>query len=238
MNANIYRCVVIDDDKSARTLLGRFIEMTASLTLEASFGDSVEGQQFLLENPTIDILFLDIEMPDMSGIELLKTLPDLPETILTTSHTGFALDAFELDVTDYVIKPVEYGRFSQAVIKATKKLDLIQTKEAFYAQNPEDLYVKVNNRMVKVRLDDILYIEALSDYVLIHTISDKLVVYSTLKAIGTKLKGERFMRIHRSYIINLRQIDAIEDNSVITHDKNIPISKSYRNEFFTRINRL
>ncbi len=238
MKTNVYKCVVIDDDKSARTLLNRFIEITATISLEASFGDSIEGQQFLLNHPHIDILFLDIEMPDMSGIELLKTLPELPETILTTSHTGFALDAFELDVTDYVIKPVEYGRFSQAVIKATKKLDLIQTKEAFYAKTPEELYVKVNNRMIRIQLDDILYIEALSDYVLIHTLTEKLVVYSTLKAIGAKLKGERFMRIHRSYVINLRQIDAIEDNSVITNGKPIPISKSYRSEFFNRINRL
>ncbi|TAD98804.1 MAG: DNA-binding response regulator [Bacteroidetes bacterium] len=234
---NEYQCLIIDDDKVARKVISHYVEITASLNLIEAFDNALEGQKYLLKNP-VDILFLDIEMPNMTGIELLQSLPEIPETILTTSHQDFAIPAFELQVSDYLVKPIQYDRFSKAINKVSKKLDLLRVKEEYIANNHDDLFVKVNNRMVKIRFDDIDYIEALSDYVLIFVKDKQLIVYSTLKAVSSKLRGERFMRIHRSYIVNLKKIDAIEDNSVLISNKFIPISKSYRNSFFEKINRL
>jgi DNA-binding LytR/AlgR family response regulator len=179
----------------------------------------------------------------MTGIELLKVLPKMPETILITSQTNFAIDAFSLNVTDYLVKPAEYTRFTKAIEKILEKLELLAHKNVSSAQEDitdieKDLFVKVNNKLVKINMDTIFYIEALSDYVLIATDTGKHVVYSTLKAVSDRLPTSKFMQIHRSYIVNLKKIEAIEDNSVLIDKKFLPISKTYQSKLLGHLNTL
>ncbi|SDL79198.1 DNA-binding response regulator, LytR/AlgR family [Catalinimonas alkaloidigena] len=229
-----FSCLIIDDDESVRFILEHYIERNKQLDLQASLSNGQEGLQYLLSHP-VDILFLDVEMPGMNGIDLLRQLPQMPETILITSHENFAVDAFALEVADYLVKPVEYARFEKAVQRVVKNL----SGPAVHAKSgPEELFVKVNGKMVRLDLTQVQYIEALSDYVIIVTDAHKHIVYSTMKAIDERLSGDYFMRIHRSYIINLKHIDTIEDNSVVINGKYIPISKSYQDDFFGRINKL
>ena len=228
-----YDCLIIDDDEGVRFILEHYISKNPSLRLVASLADGQEGLDYLLTHP-VDLLFLDVEMPGLSGMELLRRLPEKPQTILVTSHEGFAVDAFALHVTDYLVKPVEYSRFDQAVRRATDNMVAASLGSA----SPEELFVKVNSKMVRLDLNELLYVEALSDYVILVTPGHKHIVYSTMKAIDEKITGERFMRIHRSYIVNLRRIETVEDNAVVLHGKHLPISKTYQADFFGRINKL
>ena len=229
-----FSCLIVDDDESVRFILEHYIERNKQLELKASLSNGQAGLRYLLGSP-VDILFLDVEMPGMNGIDLLRQLPQMPTTILITSHEGFAVDAFALEVADYLVKPVEYARFEKALQRVTKNLggNTLSTKAG-----PEELFVKVNSKMVRLELSQVQYIEALSDYVIIVTDTHKHIVYSTMKAIAERLEGEQFMRIHRSYIVNLKHINTIEDNSVVIGGKYIPISKSYMDDFFGRINKL
>ncbi|GAA4297807.1 LytTR family DNA-binding domain-containing protein [Nibribacter koreensis] len=230
-----YRSIVIDDDDLSRLILERHIQATPSLELVKSFSSSREGLAWLLNNDGVDILFLDVEMPEMSGLELLRTLPKKPHTILITSHKDFAIQAFELQVSDYLLKPVDFTRFTQAVLNTTKKLEASST---ITSVQPDELFVKVDNKIIKVNLQNIAFIEARGDYVVINTDTKKHIVYTTMSAIDQKLPVDQFMRIHRSFIINLKRIELIEDDSVFMQDKYIPIGGSYQSKFYGRINKL
>lgn len=238
----IYRTAIIDDDELSRMILERHIKATPSLELVATFNSSTEGLAWLLKNDSIDILFLDVEMPEMTGIELLRSLPKKPQTILITSHKDFALQAFELQVSDYLLKPVDFTRFTQAVLNTTAKISLpsVATADAQVetVADPEELYVKVDNKILKLNLNNIAFIEARGDYVVIITDTKKHIVYTTMSAIDQKLPASKFLRIHRSFIINLKKIELIEDDSVLMQDKYIPIGGSYQAKFYSKINKL
>jgi two-component system LytT family response regulator len=234
MNNKVYNCLVVDDDNLAKTILIHFIKQYPSLSLVTSLSNGLEALDYLIAGEqAIDILFLDVEMPEMSGLQLLKALPTKPATILITSDRNFASDAFDLEVVDFIVKPVEYVRFTRAVDKVIETLSNLR-KNA----NNQDIFMKVDNKMVKIVLDDILYIEALSDYIIVVTDKHKHIVYSTMKSIEEKLASESLLRVHRSYIINLKKVEAIEDNSVIIKGSYVPISKSYQEDFFRRIRKL
>ncbi|MGB3619245.1 MAG: LytTR family DNA-binding domain-containing protein [Catalinimonas sp.] len=233
MSKTTYDCIIVDDDESVRFLLKHYVGRNAALNLKASFDGGEEGLKYLFKQP-VDLLFLDVEMPGMTGIELLRRLPEKPDTILITAHEGFAVDAFDLRVTDYLVKPVDYERFERAVKRSLENIDRRRNGQP----DPNELFVKVNSKMVRLELDKLLYVEALSDYVILVTPEHKHIIYSTMKAIDSKLTGERFMRIHRSYIVNLRKIEAVEDNSIVIQGKHLPISKTYQSDFFSRLNRL
>ncbi|MGV3538801.1 MAG: LytR/AlgR family response regulator transcription factor [Rufibacter sp.] len=237
-----YRAVIIDDDELSRMILERHIKATPTLELVKTFNSSTEGLAWLLQNDGVDILFLDVEMPEMTGIELLRTLPKKPQTILITSHKDFALQAFELQVSDYLLKPADFTRFTQAVLNTLAKLEpASQTASPVLAASPaqpDELFVKVDNKIVKLKFDNISFIEARGDYVVINTDSKKHIVYTTMSAIDQKLPEDQFLRIHRSFIINLKKIELIEDDSVFMQDKYIPIGGSYQSKFYSRINKL
>ncbi|WP_062545201.1 LytR/AlgR family response regulator transcription factor [Rufibacter tibetensis] len=232
-----YRTIIIDDDELSRMILERHIKSTPSLELVQTFSSSVDGLAWLLKNDHIDVLFLDVEMPEMTGLELLRTLPHKPETILITSHKDFALQAFELQVADYLLKPVDFTRFTQAVLNTTKKLQP-QTSAVQATNQPDELFVKVDNKIIKLNLNNICFIEARGDYVVINTDTKKHIVYTTMSAIDQKLPVDQFLRIHRSFIINLKKIELIEDDSVFMQEKYIPIGGSYQSKFYSRINKL
>ncbi|MBC7920500.1 MAG: response regulator transcription factor [Ferruginibacter sp.] len=224
-------CIIVDDEEMSRTIVKHFVEQTSSLQLLRVYKDAIEASNFLRENP-VDLLFLDVEMPKMSGIDLLKVLTTRPEVILITSKTEHAVEAFEYSVTDYLVKPITYPRFLQAVEKARQKLE----GRGVQPEPPIDIYIRTDSKIVKVSLKDLLYVEALTDYVVLHTEQNQYIAHSSMKGIEKKLTAREFIRIHRSYIVNLTKIDSIKKLSVLINKKSIPIGTSYKEGFIKRLN--
>jgi len=231
-------CVVIDDDKLSRKVVESYIERTDYLTLIASYTSAIEAINEIKKNDPIDLIFLDVEMPEMSGMEFLNSLNTTPEVIIISSKEQYALEAFEYDVSDYLLKPISYSRFFKAVNKvnsrAGKKGNEIISKEN------NEIFIKSNSSLVRLNYDDILWVEALENYVVVNTFTDKYTIHFTMKAIEDKMPSNRFTRIHRSYVVNLKKIEMIEDNSVVISTdggfKSIPIGKSYREKLMGDIN--
>ncbi|WP_022821853.1 LytR/AlgR family response regulator transcription factor [Hymenobacter norwichensis] len=241
-NPGALTCLVIDDDTMNRLTLEHYIGLTESLQLVASLSDGAQGLNFFRAGNKVDLLFLDVEMPNLSGLELLRVLPDPPEVILATSYEHFAVDAFALRVTDYLVKPFDYARFSQAVQRVLERRPTSTIQPAAptapTAPPSSDVFVKVNNRMVRLNFDEVLYIEALSDYVTIVTTKQKHIVYTTLKSFAARLSFDHFVRVHRSYILNMKQVESIEDNTArLPGGHQIPIGVSYQEAFFKNLNR-
>ena len=235
-------CAIIDDDEINRLTLEHYISLLPDLQLAASLADGVAGLAYFREGNRVDVLFLDIEMPRLSGLDLLRVLTDPPEVIITTARPDFAVDAFQLRVTDYLVKPFEFARFTQAVQRVSQRLrpagGVASPANGAPATAPPppnaDLFVKVSSKMVRINFDEVLYVEALSDYVNIVTDKHKYVVYTTLKGLEARLAPfPNFMRIHRSYLLNTMHIVSIEDNTAnLTGGHFVPIGKSYHEAFF------
>jgi DNA-binding LytR/AlgR family response regulator len=229
-------CVVIDDDKLSRKVVESYIERTDFLSLGASYPSAIDAINNIKKNEPVDLIFLDIEMPEMSGMEFLNSLNTTPQIIIISSKEQYALEAFEYDVTDYLLKPISYSRFFKAVNKANKRY---KNSEGFI-QDKSEIFIKSNSSLVRLNYDDILWIEALENYVVVNTYQEKYTIHFTMKAIEEKMPAARFSRIHRSYIVNLSKIEMIEDNSVVIDtdggSKSIPIGKSYRDKLMGDIN--
>ncbi|OON69851.1 hypothetical protein B0919_06910 [Hymenobacter sp. CRA2] len=234
------RCVIIDDNEINRLTLEHYVELTEKLELAASLPDAPSALAFLRStDEPVDVLFLDIEMPHLSGLELVPLLPTpAPEVVLVTSHPNFAVDAFELRVTDYLVKPVDYARFLKAVERVRE-----QRRSAAPAPTPEtpvtagdsELFVKVNNKLIRLDFNEVLFIEAMSTYSILVTESQKHIVYITLKALEERLPFAHFRRVHRSYIVNTRRIDSIQDNMLQLGSYEVPIGKSYAEDFMRQL---
>lgn len=229
-------CIIIDDDKLSRRIVEEFILKTEGLNLKHSFSDAVEAINVLKADEEIHLIFLDIEMPEMSGIDFLNSLKNPPQIIIVSSKGKYALDAFEYDVTDYLLKPVTYSRFYKAVDKAVSRFE----KNKSNILGKEEIFIKKNSTLVRLKYDEILWVEALENYVIFNTFKDKYTIHFTMKAIEQKLPTNKFTRVHRSYIVNTSSIDVIEDNAVIMKTDNgtktIPIGKSYKEKLMNDIN--
>jgi len=232
-------CAIIDDEEINRLTLEHYISLTPGLELVASLADGMAGLAFFREGKQVDILFLDIEMPHLSGLDLLRVLKDPPAVIITTARQDFAVDAFELQVTDYLVKPFEFSRFTQAVQRVLQRRQPAVAAPAEAAPT-SDLFVKVNSKMVRINFDDVLYVEALSDYVNIVTPKHKYIVYTTLKGLETRLAHlPNFVRVHRSYLLNTQHIESIEDNTAnLKGGHFVPIGKSYQEGFFKSLQKI
>ncbi len=227
------KCVIIDDDPIAATVIEDLVAKTPFLELSHSFGDPLEAVEYLNE-AGVDLVFLDIEMPKLSGLDLMKVLSEQQKVIVTSSKKDYALDAFDFNVVDYLLKPVtDYARFLKAVNKAKEANHTVQT-----TPTPGNVFVKVDSLLVSLDLEEILYVEAFGDYIKIHTQNKAYVVYSTLKAVESKLPNELFQRVHRSYVINLKKVSNIDHGNLQVNDKIIPISNSYREALMGRLNML
>ncbi len=228
-------CMVVDDDEISRSIISHFVKQTDYLNLVKVCQNGVEAHNFLQQGNKPHIIYLDIEMPEMSGLELIQQLPDTNvQIILITSREKYAVEAFEHQVIDYLVKPVNYARFLKASARA---MDKIEENLDSILQN-SNLFVRVNHKIVKIIPKDIKYIEALSDYVLIYTSDSdqKYVVHSTMKGIEKKLaQHEHFVRVHRSFIVNIDHIEAVKDENIVIGSKGIPIGRSYKNQFMERL---
>lgn len=224
------KCVAIDDEPLALSVVENFCSRTPSIELIAKFSDSVKGLEFIREN-SVDLLFLDINIPHLSGIELARLLPSSVKVIFTTAYQDFALDGFELRAVDYLLKPFSYERFARAVSYAEHLISLEGGDE-----KNESITFKVDYSSRNILIDTILYVEGLKDYVKIHTSEKPIVVKSTMKAITSSLERYGFVRIHKSYTINLKKVSSYKSNIVIIENGDkIPIGEQFKEEFFKKI---
>lgn len=239
------RVVIVDDNEINRLTLEHYVSLTEELELVASLPDARAALALTRSaQPPVDALFLDIEMPVLSGLELVPLLPSpAPEVVMVTSHPSFAVDAFDLRVTDYLVKPVDYGRFLKAVerVRERRQATALATPAApapdassLKVQDSE-LFVKVNNKLIRLDFNDVLFIEAMSTYSILVTETQKHIVYITLKALEERLPFAHFRRVHRSYIVNTRRIDAVQDNMLQLGSYEVPVGKSYAEEFMKQL---
>lgn len=224
-------CIIVDDDEMSRTIVRHFVEQTQTLNLVGICADGIEAANMLRES-SVDLIFLDVEMPEMTGMDLVKSLTVKPQVVIISSRTDYAVEAFEYSITDYLVKPITYARF----LKAVEKVRDSETPVTNGSAQSQDLYIKTDSRIVKVSLKELLYVEALADYVILHTAQSRYIVHSTMKGIERKLSDNMFVRVHRSYIVNTEQIESIEDLSVVINKKYIPIGASYKDSFLKRLN--
>jgi two-component system LytT family response regulator len=232
-------CVIVDDNEINRLTLEHLVDLTPELTLVASLPGGVEALHFFRQGGQCDLLLLDVEMPNLTGLELAKMLPaPAPAVVLVTTHRTFAVAAFELQVTDYLVKPVEFGRFSQAIAKVLAARPAPPQRVPPKSQTSADLFVKVGTRTIKVDFNDVLYIEALSTYSVLVTSAHKHIVYLTLKNLAERLPFDNFLRVHRSYIVNMQRIEAIEDYMLKIGQYEVPVGKSYQEEFLRNLQSL
>ncbi len=224
-------CLVIDDDAMARKALHHLIDMTDSLEWLGECSDAVKAID-LIRSQAADVLFLDVEMPDMSGLELIDIVPDHQKIVLVSGRHEYAVQAFELEVVDYLLKPVTPSRFFRTVNRLieTQLPEPTSPPVPIASLAPDHVFVKDKGVMVRLKLDDVWWIEALGDYVQFVTEEKKYTVHSSMKNILSKLSPKQFLRVHRSYIINLDKIATMEDNTLTISTKLIPIGKSYRKE--------
>jgi DNA-binding LytR/AlgR family response regulator len=214
-------------------VLKKYIHDHPSLELAGICGDAMEAQQLLAKQP-VSLIFLDINLPRLSGTGFLKTLSHPPLVIFTTAYPEFAAEGFELDAIDYIVKPFSFERFLKAVNKVLEKLE---RKTADKSSSPASIFIKADKKVYKINLDDILYLEALDDYVKLVTLQGNYLVNDTLKSLQEELPASQFMRVHKSYIISKNGIVFFEGNYVRIGEKDIPIGASYREEIFRLLRR-
>ena len=225
------KCIIIDDDEIARLIIEEHCKKLDHLNVIASFDNALEAITYV-NNNTVDLIFLDIHMPELNGFDFIDSLTNPCNVILTTSDTNFALNAFEYKcIVDYLVKPVKLPRF----IKAVSKIDAEPSPNTSKNQPSNELYINIDRRLIKILISDIYLIEAKGDYVNIKTETKNHIVHTTLKKIEEKLPNDLFLKVHRSYIINLKQIIDIEDNSVLIKKEVIPVRRSKRPELMDRL---
>ncbi|MBS9463483.1 response regulator transcription factor [Flagellimonas sp. 389] len=223
-------CLVVDDEPLARKGLEDFIDQTPFLEHVKSCSSAIEAKQFLKQN-AVSIMFLDIQMPDMSGVELMQMLSNPPKVIFTTAHREFALDGFELNVVDFLLKPFSYNRF----LKAVHKTIALDAKKIEFKEVKHHIFIKCDGMIIKVLIDTITYIETAKDYVKIHTVDTSYLTLVTLKQIEKELPKEKFIRVHRYYLVGLQHIVKLEGNLIYVAGHRIKISRALRNQVYETI---
>ena len=230
------KCIIVDDNKMARMALKQLVNQVQSLELIAEYSDATDALSSL-NNMQVDLLLLDIEMPDMTGLDLTRKLVNKkPLIIFTTAKKDYAVEAFELNVVDYLVKPITLPRFRQAVEKADEALE--SNKEEVKVEEQGFVFVKDNGVLKRISIDDILFLEAMGDYVKVHTPQKFHVVHATLKSIEEKLPASKFIRVHRSYIVAINKIDFIQEGTISIGKTPIPVADTHKSNLNKRLNLL
>lgn len=224
------KCIIVDDEPLARGILKEFISKIPNLVLEGDYASPLKASEAILKNP-VDVIFLDIQMAEISGIDFLKSIITRPHVIITTAHAQYALDGFELDVVDYLLKPFNFTRFLRAVNKLSNLLEKTNISPAAAPSQESFLFLKDGTKLVKIDLESLLFIEGLGDYVKLVSKGKTVTSLQTLKKLETQLPTH-FIRIHNSYIISLKAIDSIQYNNVQIGDHLLPIGITYKKTFF------
>ncbi len=233
-----YKCLIVDDEPLACEIIASFLERFDDFEVQGVVHNAVEAFQ-ILKNRKIDLVFLDIQMPKITGIDFLKTLNSRPEVIITTAYRNYAVESFELEVLDYLLKPIAFERFMASINRfyKQKSLGISLSKQAEGREKqPSYFYVKENKRMVKIEFFDLFYIESIKDYIKLHT-SEKLVITKIpIGNIEEKLPQDIFLRIHRSFIVNIKKIEAFTSFNILINGDEIPIGRSYKNSVAAVLN--
>ena len=234
--------IIVDDEPLAQDVLETYIEKLPDLNLIAKCSNALEANE-VLKSESIDLMFLDIQMPQLTGIDFLKTLNDPPLIIFTTAYPNYAIEGFELNALDYLLKPISLDRFMKSVNKAMDQINLTRSQDSGSSgstTSSEYIFVKADKKLVKVNYDDIIYIEGLKDYVIIRLDTNRVITLQTMKSLEEKLPAHLYKRIHRSYIININKINAVVGNMVEVEEKgqtkHLPIGKNYREELLKIVN--
>lgn len=232
VNQTTVKCLIVDDEPMARDVIRRYVEKIPTLQIAGECGNAIDAMVFLHNEP-VDIIFLDIQMPHLSGTDFVKSLRNIPKVIFTTAYKEYALDGFELDVVDYLLKPIRFERFVRAVSKAfpQKNVDVALPEVVEKKPNLGFIYLKSERKMIKVMLDDILYVESARDYLKVYTRAGSVVTRQTISSIEAMLSETEFVRIHRSYIVSIRKINSFTHETVEIGEKELPIGKFYLNSF-------
>ena len=223
------KCLIVDDEPVARKVLKEYIEDIPFLLVVGEADNPVKAQT-ILDQQSVDLMFLDINMPKLSGIEFLRSSKNLPPTILTTAYAEHALDGFALDVLDYLVKPFSFERFLKACNKAKDYCRLTQDAGKNARNDNDYFFVKCNSRIEKIFYDDLLFVEAALNYVILHTANGKMIVYLTIKGIAESLPADQFIKVHKSFIINSQKIDSIEGNIIHIGKAEIPIRQNSQDD--------
>lgn len=224
------KCIIVDDEPLAIEILESYVSKIDQLEIAGTFRNAVSAFAFLQQN-TIDLIFLDIQMPKLSGIDFLRTLKNPPKVILTTAFRDYALDGFELEVVDYLLKPIPFERFLKAVAKVLHQPAPAATTTKPDAASPDSfVYFKVDKKMIKTRMADILYIESIKDYVKVKTADKEIITQQKISYLEESLPRELFLRIHRSFIVNVERIDAYSATDVEIGKHFVPIGRNYKND--------
>ncbi|WP_312767153.1 LytTR family DNA-binding domain-containing protein [Epilithonimonas sp.] len=222
------KCIVVDDEPLAVSLLGSYVEKMPFLDLVFSTENPIEALEYIQKNEA-DLIFLDIQMPELTGINFMKILGNKLKYILTTAYAEYALEGYEHNVVDYLLKPISFGRFEKSALKAQERFAINQDSQDSY------FFVKSSGKQYKVNFNDILFIESIKDYVNIKTENQEYIVLDTLKSLENQLP-ENFARVHKSFILNLEKIEKIDvKNVILDSGKEIPIGETYKSEFFLKI---
>lgn len=235
--------IIVDDEPLALDVLETYIDKIPKLNLVQRCANAIEANE-ALENNKIDLMFLDIQMPQLTGTDFLKTLSKPPMVIFTTAYANYALEGFELNAVDYLLKPISLERFMKAVNKAVEQIELQNNNTGDDSQDKKDqsdfIFVKADKKLIKIKYNDILYIEGLKDYVIIRMENGRVITLQTMKSLEEKLPANLFQRIHRSYIVGIDKIKAVVGNMVEVIEKgqakHLPVGKNYRDQLLAIIN--
>ena len=235
------RCLLVDDEPLARQVISQYLDQVEDFEVMGTCENALEAGTVISEKE-VDLVFLDINMPMLSGLEFMKTLVNPPLVVITTAYREYAVDSYELDVLDYLVKPIPFPRFMKTLHKVREQLRLRQAANLAEDHGPESaqpqaehIYLKVDKKMVRVEYADIVYVESLKDYVRVITTLENLIVHYNLQAFTELLPPSQFARIHRSYTINLNHIKALDGNSIEIGGKSLPIGRNYQPEVKQRI---
>ena len=232
--------IIVDDEPLAQDILETYLSRIPTIDLVAKCDNAFEANE-VLKTEDVDLMFLDINMPQLTGTDFLRSLKNPPVTIFTTAYPNFALDGFELNALDYLVKPISTERFLQACNRAVEQVELKQKADAGEVEDggPGFFFVKADKKLVRVNMDEIVYIEGLKDYVIIRMPNDRVITLQTMKSLEARLPSNTFQRVHRSYIVNLKRIEAVQGNSIEVKEKgkttSLPVGKSYRDVLAERI---
>jgi DNA-binding LytR/AlgR family response regulator len=230
------RCIIIDDEPLARKGLREYINDADFLQLEAEFDNPLKAAKLLSEG-VVQLIFLDIQMPKITGLDFFKTLQHPPPAIFTTAYPQYALDGFELNALDYLVKPISFERFLKAAMRAKEYYEVRAKNitEGRTSAQDEFFFIKADNKLVKIFFDEILYVEALQNYVAIHTQTKKYITYLTFKSIEEYLPNDQFIKTHKSYVVSASKIDHIDGNDIRIGEHHIPISRANKDEVMDRL---
>ena len=231
MNIN---CIIIDDEPLARKGLKEYVADVDFLNLVGEFDGPLKATT-LLSGGEVQLLFLDIQMPKITGLEFFKTLQHPPPVIFTTAYPQYALEGFEVNALDYLVKPISFDRFLKAALKAKEYYEVREKNTADVAATADHFYIKADNKLVKIAFDDIIFAEALQNYVCIHTAEKKYMTYLTFKSVEDYLPADKFLRLHKSFIVAAAKIDSIEGNEVRIGQHHIPISRNLKDEVMEKL---